>query len=307
MQSTNLLESYQRHLKRRGVRTHAVYKRSVIHFITWLAESNLDLYAVTTAIAEDYRRGLLGGAQPKSKATVNNCIARLKSFFAYLQDNGVRPDNPFCDLPRVPTGIRLPRQILDPQQMGLLLDSWACERAVDVLLKSVVELLYGSSLRIGEAGSLRLDDIFWNDGVLYVQDHKAGKRLKRPMSDASQKALRLYISRYRASLVSDRDDLEGFVYPQKCTTQLRCLLNRKLQRECTRLNLPLVTSHSFRHSSATHLLRAGAGIRQVQLMLGHASISSTQWYTRVMKEDLKAVIDCCHPRERHLQEGRVDT
>ncbi|MBN2250514.1 MAG: tyrosine-type recombinase/integrase [Candidatus Altiarchaeota archaeon] len=304
MDNDKLLRAYEKHLDRRGVRTRDAYVSTAFHFITWLEESNLDLYAVTTAIAEDYRRELLGGEQSRSKATVNNITARLKSFFGYVQDNGFRPDNPFCDLKSVPTGIRLPRQILDTREMGLLLDSWACERAIDVMLKSVAELLYGSSLRISEAESLRLQDILWNDGVLYVYDHKARKRLKRPMSEASAKALRLYISHCRSSLVSAHDEQEGFVYPQKCATQLRCLLNGKLKRECARLGLPLITSHSFRHSSATHLLRAGAGIRQVQMMLGHESIASTQWYTRVMKEDLKEVIDCCHPRERHHHEER---
>jgi integrase/recombinase XerD len=74
-------------------------------------------------------------------------------------------------------------------------------------------------------------------------------------------------------------------------------VNHKLERECKRLGLRRITSHSFRHSAATHMLRAGAGIRSVQAILRHKEIGTTEVYTRVVKEDLKKVIAGYHPRE----------
>ncbi len=112
------------------------------------------------------------------------------------------------------------------------------------------------------------------------------------------KALRRYLKTTRDQLTTETDRKEGFIYPQQGKTAIRCILNAKLKKECSRLGFKTITTHSFRASAATHLLRAGAGIREIQAFLGHKSICSTEVYTRVVKEDLKAVIETCHPRER---------
>jgi integrase/recombinase XerD len=165
------------------------------------------------------------------------------------------------------------------------------------MMKSIIELLYGSSLRISEAEGLKLDDISFDTGSILVTDFKNdGRQWKAPASEASLRYLKVYLKQAREVLLTDEELAADYLYPQKGKTAIRCMLNNKLKRECRRLGLKPITTHSFRHSSATHMLRSGAGIRQVQCMLGHSRINTTQRYTRVIKEDLKTVMDRFHPR-----------
>ena len=101
----------------------------------------------------------------------------------------------------------------------------------------------------------------------------------------------------RDQLTSPAERTAGWVFPQRAATSTRGLLNRKLKSECRRLGLVPISSHSFRHSAATQMLNKGAGIRQLQDLLGHAKISSTQVYTRVSKDQLKSVLQQFHPLE----------
>ena len=133
--------------------------------------------------------------------------------------------------------------------------------------------------------------------MILIHERKTGVSRKVPASEASLRALKEYLEHAREACTTEADRREGFVYPQGSTTTLRCAVNATLRRECRRLGLKQITTHSFRHAAATHLLRSGAGIRQVQAFLGHHSIGSTERYTHVVTEDLKTLMACCHPRE----------
>jgi integrase/recombinase XerC len=144
---------------------------------------------------------------------------------------------------------------------------------------------------------MHVADIEQESGVILIHERKTGVWRKVPASEESLNAVQRYVRFARERCTTEDDRAQGFLYPQKGATSLRCLLNAKLSRECRRLHLKRITSHSFRHAAATHLLQSGAGIRQVQAFLGHQSITSTERYTHVVTEDLKAVISGCHPRE----------
>jgi integrase/recombinase XerD len=144
---------------------------------------------------------------------------------------------------------------------------------------------------------LKLDDIDYESHILNVWDFKNDKPRRAPASEASIRRIKQYCSSTRTAVLTPAELSAGFIFPQRGRATLRTHLNRRLKSECRRMGMPVITSHSFRHCAATHMLKKGAGIRQVQAMLGHEKISTTQIYTRVITEDLKNLVAEFHPRE----------
>jgi site-specific recombinase XerD len=233
-----------------------------------------------------------------SRGTINNKLNRLRVFYRFLNRRHLAVDNPFALVGGLKTGKTVPKNVLSVADMGKLLDNFAVKRPGDVMLKVLVELLYGSALRISEAEALVLSDVDFAGGFIQVTNFKEnGKKWRCPATEASLKTLKVYCGKVRSLLLNTEELKAGRLFPrERGKTTLRCRLNGKLSCECRRLGLKRITSHGFRHSAATHLLRSGAGIREVQALLGHERITSTQHYTRVVKEDLKRVVETCHPR-----------
>jgi site-specific recombinase XerD len=290
-----LLEDFRRFLLAAGLRSVASYVREVERFSAFLAAAGLEPLAARASDADGYRSTLL--VEGRARATVNNVMNRLRRFYRWAVKRRLITTDPFAALRSLPTGRSLPRGILSVPDMGILLDRFALRTERDLMVRSVVELLYGSALRVSEAESLRVSDVDFEAGVILIHERKTGVSRKVPASEASLLALREYIEYGQAACTTEADRQEGFVFPQGGTTTLRCAVNAILRRECRRLGLKQITTHSFRHAAATHLLRSGAGIRQVQAFLGHHSICSTERYTHVLTEDLKTLIACWHPRE----------
>jgi len=292
---TALLEDFRRFLQAAGLRSAASYVREVERFFGFLSVGGVEPLTAGASDADGYRSTLL--VEGRARATVNNVMNRLRRFYRWAGRRHLITTDPFAALRSLPTGRSLPRSILSIPDMGVLLERFALRTERDLMLKSVVELLYGSALRVSEAQSLRVSDIDVDGAVILIHERKTGVSRKVPASEASLKALKEYLEHGREACTTEADRREGFVYPQGSTTTLRCAVNAALRRECLRLGLKQITTHSFRHAAATNLLRSGAGIRQVQAFLGHHSIGSTERYTHVVTEDLKTLIACCHPRE----------
>jgi len=294
------LKAYSRHLENREIRTKRAYLADCRAFLNWCEQEEIDFLKLTEPEAEDWLVSLMGREVSLCRGTVNNKLNRVRSFYGFLLKGGRIPTNPFFYLHSLKTGRQLPRNILRPEEMQILLTSFPEMRPSDLLIKCLMELLYGCALRISEAESIRLEDLDLEERTLVITDHKNQKTRRVPLTESTAMVLRRYCRDTREDLLSVSALNAGFLFPQGGKTSLRCRLNRRLETQCKRLGLKVLTSHSFRHSAATHLLKNGAGIRQVQAFLGHNSIGSTQRYTHVEKEDLKSVLSSCHPREaRH--------
>ena len=304
MQKTNgrnekILKEYERYLTLREVASRGEYLASVKEYLLYLMDQGSGCEETDPGVADEYRAHLLLSERGLYHGTINNKLNRLRSFYRFLLKKRLVPTNPFDWVESVKQGKSLPKNILSVEEMGRLLDGFAVKRDTDLMMRSVVEFLYGSALRISEVSVLKTRDIDFEEGVLYVTDFKrGGERWKCPATEVSFKVARSYMRFSREKLLSEDEVREGYLYPQKGKTALRCMLNRKLLAECRRLGLKMITTHSFRHSAATHVLRSGAGIREVQAFLGHRKITTTERYTRVVKEDLKHVVMSFHPRER---------
>ena len=295
----DILKAFVKHLRLRNITSYDRYYRYVKDFLEHLAYLEISYTSIKPHVIDDYRAFLLTKKYGCARGTVNNRLTRIKSFYRFLVKKQIIHYNPFVLYKGLKRGKIIPRNILSVEDMGILLDNFSMRTDLDVMMYSMVELLYGSSLRISEVSNIKIEDIDFKRGYIYVTNFKNKEEVLRfPLSGVSINAVKRYMKYVRDKIMTVDERKGGWLYPRQGKTTHRCLLNRKLKNECRRLGLKEISTHSFRHSSATHMLRKGAGIREVQAILGHKRLSSTEIYTRVVKDDLKKVIKTYHPREQ---------
>jgi site-specific recombinase XerD len=288
-ESIELLDRFGIYLSLRGIRSHTEFIPEVKTFLSYLMSYDLDFLKVRIIDIENYRKDLLD--KKLCYSTINNKINKLRSFYAFLEKKNYIYLNPLRELKGLRQSKSLPKNQLSLEQMETLLNNLPKRTVSDFLLIALIELLYGSAIRISEANLLKVSDLnYLEETITITEVKKGGVRREVPATTVSIRAIDNYLD------ISGRYK-EEYVFPQGEKTTLRAFMNRRLKAECIKHGFKILTSHSFRHSAATSMLRAGAGIREVQAFLGHESILSTQRYTRVIKEDLKKVISKHHPRE----------
>ncbi len=282
----------------RSANTLAAYRRDLRRYQSWLRERGLDVTRVDhTAIIDfvDERRS--SGAAPSSVARQ---IAAIRMLHRYLANEEYRPDDPTAriDGVKVPSGIPKP---LTEEQVSRLLDAVV---GVDPLARrdrALLELLYATGARISEAIGASIGDIDFDDALIRLFG-KGDKERIVPFGTAAATSLdEWFAPAGRAQLAPDRwkrrGDAEAIFLNQRggrLTRQGAWLIIKKYgERAGIEDHL---SPHVLRHSCATHLLDHGADLRIVQEMLGHASISTTQVYTRVSQERLWDVYRSAHPR-----------
>lgn len=200
------------------------------------------------------------------------------------------------DLPRAPRG--LPRVLLTESETRRLLEAPDTSLPLGVRDRTILEVFYGTGIRNSELGRLRLDQVDLERQVLHIDHGKGNKARVVPLGEEALAWLEEYLTRVRPGLVSDPEQELVFVSARGRAfrrTELAQVVARWARR--SGLTKP-VTPHVLRHCCATHMLRRGAGLRHLQVLLGHASPETTQQYTRVEVSDLRKVLLRCHPRER---------
>lgn len=298
MENRDITDSYRRYLALKGLKTIDEHLATVERFCAFLAGAGKNWKRASSTDAENWKLSLVNAAESPSNGTVNNLLNRVRSFYRYCLLKKLVLADPFRATTNLKTARSLPKVILSIADTGRLLECFSRRDHGDVMVKTVIELLYGCALRINEAATIKLCDIDRTRGSLRVDDSKTGKERTLPMGEVTMRQVDIYLENSREKIITEDEKAAGFLFPQGGTSRLRCRVNRVLARECGRLGLPVVTSHSFRHAAASHMLSRGAGIREVQAFLGHERISTTEIYTRVVKDDLRAVVRLCHPREQ---------
>jgi len=294
-----VLKKYKTHLesgnyKPRGIEGKLAAARD---FLNYLEDSGKDYRVTCIKDSEGYREylSLLTGKDGSSRyrpATINVVLANLKTFYSYLVSAGDADKNPFASTWRLKEPVRIPKNILSVKEMGKLLSSLKVKE--ELKLKTVIELLYSTGMRISEVENLKLCDINLEGGYITIKDDKNRQDRTAPLCEYTQKVLVLYLRNHNQE--------KPFLMGQKRT--LNRWINDRLKKKTEELKIPFITCHSIRHTIATHLLSSGAGLREVQEFLGHKKIKNTEVYTRVLTEDLKKVIETNHPRERPEGEQR---
>ena len=236
---------------------------------------------------------------PLQRATVARKAAALRRFYGFLQDEGLRPDDPSAALPRPGAARPLPK-ILDHDMVDRLFAEIERRKAAGdasaLRLAALVELLYGSGLRATELVSLPRHAVSPDKPFLILKG-KGGRERLVPISDRARAA----VAAWAAQL--PRDSL--FLFPSGRKHLSRVRLHQLIKALAADAGLPpeRVSPHVLRHAFATHLLEGGADLRAVQMLLGHADIATTQIYTHV---DSRRLIELVNSRHPLADQGRVD-
>ena len=289
-------EDYLSHLRferRLADRTVDAYAADVAFYLTWLQERSIgDLERVDRDLVERFlaslsRRGL-------SARTVARRLSCVRGFHAYLRRRGKLTDDPAADVDRPRQEKRLPR-VLSVEEAVRLLEAPEGDDPGSLRDRALLELMYGSGLRVSEALGVRMDDLHLDEEYLTVVG-KGDRERAVPLTGPAHRALVAYLGRGRDALLGKRDP--GPVFLNRRGGRLsRMGLWRILKRYADRAGLPGdFHPHVLRHSFATHLLEGGADLRVIQELLGHASVTTTQIYTQVDRGLLREVHRRFHPR-----------
>ncbi len=271
--------------------TVAAYRRDLTRFVEWLADRSVQELSIRELA--DYMGWLY--EQKLAPASIARHIVSLKVFFRYLQLEGVLEDNLVELLGSQKLWQRVPK-VLSQQQVEQLLKA---PRRGDLCRRrdrAMLELLYATGCRASELSNLRLRDMHLDEGFCVCRG-KGDKERIVPLGAIAAEAVRSYMRHERKELsaVCSADDWLLLSYRGRRLRRER--IWELVKRYVRRIGIPSeVSPHTLRHSFATHMIAGGADMRQVQEMLGHASIATTQIYTHVDTSRLKAVHRKFHPR-----------
>jgi integrase/recombinase XerD len=282
--------------------TVAAYRRDLRRYLAFLTARGIDR-------AEDVDAGIVRSfvasvsasthgedGEPYKATSVARALSAVRSFHRFLLREGIVDRDPTVDVVRP----RLPRALPHPlgvEEVRRLVEAPDPSTPTGLRDRAILEVLYGSGLRVSELTSLDVDDLDLDDGFVRVVG-KGGKEREVPMGRHARAATRAYLTRGRPSLAGPRS--RGAVF-------LNTRGGRLTRQSCAKLLATYaaavglgrrVSPHDLRHSFATHLLEGGADVRVVQELLGHASVATTQIYTLVTKEHLREVYVTAHPRAR---------
>ncbi len=233
-----------------------------------------------------------------AKATLARKISSLRTFFKYLQSKNLVKDNPFLLL-SLPKKDKFIPKFFYPQEIVELYNSIDLNEFLGERNLAIIEVLYGSGLRVSELCSLELNQLHFDSQIIYVKG-KGSKVRVAPMTDFCVEAMKNYLNNSRKELLMKAKSNTNTVFlnhrGMKLTTRgVRDILNRIIAHTT---KITSISPHMLRHTFATHLLDNGADIRSVQELLGHARLSTTQIYTHVSREKLKKVYMDTHPHAK---------
>lgn len=275
--------------------TGQAYANDLRAFQEWLSPAErTDLAAIDRRRFTAFlMQGRKDGLKP---ATVARRLVSIKMFFRFLHSEGlIQQDLSQClDSPKL--WRHLP-EILSPAQVDALLGAPDKKTAKGQRDRALLELMYACGLRVSELVNLQLHQLHFDEGYIRIRG-KGNKERLVPVAKFSAKIVQAYIDGVRPGLICNTSEAGQFLFLSLNGRPLtRARIWQLIRELATEAGLPHgVHPHSLRHSFASHLLSAGAPLRTIQEMLGHADISTTQIYTHVDQQRLKQVHSAFHPR-----------
>jgi site-specific recombinase XerD len=281
-------------LRRRGAaeKTRHAYGVDVDQFASWCVAQALAPDAVSMRVMRRYAAAL--SERRAAPSTVARKLAALRAFYRCLREHGLVEQNPADLLPTPKRPSRLPR-VLKTGDVAALLESIGAGTALELRDRALFEVAYACGLRAEELVTLDVAAADFDAEQLRVEG-KGSKTRFVPAGEPALNALARYLERSRPALAAG--DGEPALFLSKSGRRLSTSdVRRRLRVWATRTGLAAMPSpHALRHSFATHLLEGGADLRAIQDLLGHASISTTQVYTRVESARLRKAYSSSHPR-----------
>lgn len=292
------IERYLQQLARKNasphtIRNYATDLGQLVEYFTPPGAGPATLEALDRLALREWLGGL--HTQTLSKVTLRRKLAAVRSFFHYLQQEHVVDKN-VARLLRTPKASKKVPRVITEERANFIVDGVASDkwkRTNHVRDIAIFELLYGSGVRVSELVGLDVEDIEFTEWWIRVQG-KGRKERQVPVGAKAMAALERYMDERKSSagvaavFLSHR----GQRLTDRTVRKLVKFYSNELLQD------PTIHPHSFRHAYATHLLGAGADLRCIQELLGHARLSTTQKYTAVALADLMAVYDRAHPKAK---------
>lgn len=277
--------------------TVVAYINDINTLIDFLDKEELgDLYSLTERVTRFYISYLHNDFSPKS---IRRKISSVKTFYDYLINEAILTANPFNQAILPKDTKKLPKFVYE-NEMSDFLNHIDVSTMIGKRDIAIFELLYGSGLRVSELVHIKISDIDFSSRTILIHG-KGGKDRYAPIHKLSIDKIKEYLVLSRPMLITrSKNPGTDFLFLNFKGNPLtergvRVILNSLLEKQASTLKL---SPHAFRHSFATHLLNKGVDLRVVQELLGHASLSTTQIYTKVSKEKLKEVYQNAHPRAK---------
>ncbi len=279
-------------------RTITAYRKDLEQFGTFLKQELLTVNEITYRELRFYMASLQRGQELK-KTTLSRKTAALKSFFKFLNREGLIEHNP-ADLLSAPKKEKhLPSVITQIDMIAFLDDHLSGESPDKLRDKAIFELLYSSGLRVSELSDLNISDIQKQKGILRIIG-KGNKERIVPVGEQAQSAIERYLESGRGLLLKNAktEDAQTALFLNQQGGRLtvrgvQYILEQYVKKGALKYK---VSPHAFRHTFATHLLDNGADLRVIQELLGHESLSTTQVYTEVSRSHLQQIYMKSHPR-----------
>ncbi len=294
------IKSYQSYLRiERGLSKNTIdnYTFDIERLCLFLEENKIDVspLEITEEAVQQFIYAVSKEVNARSQARI---ISGLKSFFSYLIFEDYRTDNPMelIEAPRL--GRKLP-DTLSIKDIDALIGAIDLSKEEGERNRAMLETLYGCGLRVTELTTLKISDLFFEEGFIKITG-KGNKQRFVPISEVTKKYIGFY--RLKRNTLPIQKGHEDTLFLNRRGRQLtRAMIFTIIKDLAVKINLnKSISPHTFRHSFATHLLENGADLRSIQLMLGHESITTTEIYVHLDRKHLTQVMNTFHPRNNDL-------
>lgn len=301
--SAELFKSYLQEIghKENTIRGYLLHLRTFFRFLTSETEIR-DIREVTEKSIRTFLIWLENVISEKrkkflSRRTKNSMFLTVRMFFKSLYLKEIILLNPALSIQYKPEGESLEKVILSEEEINTLLDSIDGKDFLSRRDRTLFELIYSSGLRAGEVCNLKLSDVNFEESMILVRLGKFGKDRIVPVSETAL----LFLKKFTSRMKKDRYLFFNLSTKEKLSSPA---VNKRLKKYLKEAGIQKekVTTHSIRHSTASHLIDRGADLRYVQTLLGHESMETTVVYTHLLSESLKRVYRSHHPRENSYYE-----
>lgn len=284
--------SFMTDIRHKSLNTVESYKRDVTQYISYLDGTGVtDISSTTKTTVLSYLLYLQ--KEGRASSTVSRTLASLRSYYLFMMQNGVVKSNPTSNLEAPHVEKKIPK-ILSGEEVELLLEQPKNCDNKGIRDKAMLELLYATGIRVSELINLDVSDV--NVPMSFVRCKGGKKERIIPMGHQAKDALENYINNVRKYMVKDENETALFVNCSGARLSRQGFWKLiKYYQHIAGIETD-ITPHTLRHSFAAHLLENGADSHSIQEMMGHADISSTQVYSRMMNSKIKDVYAKAHPR-----------
>ncbi|MFT3752344.1 MAG: site-specific tyrosine recombinase XerD [Paludibacter sp.] len=289
-----ILDDYHLYLKLEKSLSHntiEAYERDLQKLSGFLADAHVPLQEATTEILRDFIIEISSlGIHPRSQARI---LSSIKSFYHFLIYRNILDYDPTELLESPKIGLRLP-EVLSLEEIDKIVGVVDLSKPEGQRNKAIIEVLYGSGLRVSELINLHLSKMYMEEGYMLVEGKGSKQRLV-PLSEQATKQIILW--KTDRNMLNIKKGSEDYLFLNRRGTKLTRDMIFKIIKDLTMLAgiRKNVSPHTFRHSFATHLLENGANLRAIQQLLGHESITTTELYTHIDVHYLRQTILECHP------------